>query len=157
MGRPEGMNGSRIKFFARIRLCLEFKTLGNLYTRRWWIHFLTGEKWSQQNYEANEKRKWSIGLTISKLCLKQSSKVELKMPDRTCPPWSQTSPPWIVPDLSGPHRVVHNSCAKLNISFSTLILELRGRKSNETWTQWSPQHKEQVPNTTSETQFADVP
>jgi hypothetical protein len=28
---------------------------------------------------------------------------------------------------------------------STLILELRGTKLDETWTQGSPQHKEQVP------------
>jgi hypothetical protein len=29
--------------------------------------------------------------------------------------------------------------------FSTLILEILGTKSDETWTQESPQHKEQVP------------
>jgi hypothetical protein len=29
--------------------------------------------------------------------------------------------------------------------FSTLILEIRGTKLDETWTQGSPQHKEQIP------------
>jgi hypothetical protein len=34
-GRQEGgQNMSRIKFFARIDLCPEFKTLDNLYARR---------------------------------------------------------------------------------------------------------------------------
>jgi hypothetical protein len=33
--------------------------------------------------------------------------------------------------------------------FLTLILELRGTKLDETWTQVSPQHKEQVPKEVS--------
>jgi hypothetical protein len=31
-----------------------------------------------------------------------------------------------------------------NLSFPTLILEIQGTKSIETWTQESPQHKKQV-------------
>jgi hypothetical protein len=32
-GEGGGVNGSRIKFFIRINLCLEFKTLRNLWIR----------------------------------------------------------------------------------------------------------------------------
>jgi hypothetical protein len=32
--RGEGVNGSRIKFFLRISVCSEIKTLDNLYVRR---------------------------------------------------------------------------------------------------------------------------
>jgi hypothetical protein len=33
-GGGEGVNGSRIKFFLRISVCFEIKTLDNLYVRR---------------------------------------------------------------------------------------------------------------------------
>jgi hypothetical protein len=65
-----GVNGSEIKFFARIGLCPKFKTLDNHYTRRWWKHFPTTETWYQQNDEASGRRMRSIKLMVSKVHLK---------------------------------------------------------------------------------------
>jgi hypothetical protein len=49
------------------------------------------------------------------------------------------------PDMSGFDGYVRQSSricsAYPETSFSTLILELRGTKMDETWTQGSPQHK----------------
>jgi hypothetical protein len=95
-----GVNGSRIKFFSRIGLCPEFKTLGNFYHRRWLMHFPTIEKWSQQNYEASGRRMESIGLTVSKWRSKQPSNVELKKPTETSLPQTRTRPPRPVLDWS---------------------------------------------------------
>jgi hypothetical protein len=139
-----GVNGSRIKFFARIGLCPEFKSPGNLCARWWWIQFWTAEQWPQLNYETSGRRMRSIRLTVSKLRSKESSKFELKNPVWTSRPLTWTSPPEIVPDLSGPPRIVHSSFLRPNLSFPKLILELEGTKLNETWTHGSPQHKEQV-------------
>jgi hypothetical protein len=73
-GDRREVNESRIKLFSR-RLCPKIKTLGNIYTRRWWKHFPTAEKWSQQNYKTSRRRIGSIRLTVSKLRSKQSSNV----------------------------------------------------------------------------------
>jgi hypothetical protein len=54
------------------------------------------------------------------------------------------------PDMSGFGGYIRYSSriclAYPKISFLTLILELRGTKMDETWTQGSPQHKKQVFN-----------
>jgi hypothetical protein len=60
----------------------------------------------------------------------------LKLSDRHVRPWTgyvrfRRIYPLIEPDMS----------SYLEISFSTLILELQGTKMDETWTQWSPQYK----------------
>jgi hypothetical protein len=47
-------------------------------------------------------------------------------------------------DLFGPPTNVHSSCIRLNLSSPTLILKLQDTKLNKTWTQGSPQRKEQV-------------
>jgi hypothetical protein len=85
MRRPEGggVNESQIKIFERIGLCHEIKTPGNLYVRRWWKHFPTTEKWSQQNYEASGRRMRSIGLMIEKLRSKQSSNIVVENVQQT--------------------------------------------------------------------------
>jgi hypothetical protein len=64
----------------------------------------------------------------------------LKMSSGHVRPWTEyVRSRWIYPvkllDMSGPPRNF----------FPTLILELRGIKLDEMWTQGSPQHKEQVP------------
>jgi hypothetical protein len=119
-GRGGGaVNGSPIKFFARVGLCPKFKTPDNLCTRSWWKHFPTTEIWSQQNYEARRRRMESIGLTVSKLHPKQWSKVPVEKSSRLV--WSgyQTCP-------------VHTkSFIKFKSFFPPLILELRGTKIDE--------------------------
>jgi hypothetical protein len=119
------VNGSRIEFFLRINLCPKIKTPGNLYARRWLKHLTTVETWSQKNYKANRRRMGSIRLTISKLCLKQWSRVAAGKVQWTFP----VHPEYFL---------------KFKSFFPTLIHELWGTKLDETWTQGSPQHKEYI-------------
>jgi hypothetical protein len=81
-------------------ICPKFKIMGNLYARRWWMHFPIVEKWCQQNYEASRRIMWLIRSTVSKLCSKQSLKVKPKMLVQTSLPLTWTSPLGIVLDLS---------------------------------------------------------
>jgi hypothetical protein len=83
----------------------------------------------------------SIRLTVRKLRLKQSSNVATeKLPGGHVRTWTEYV--WSQTDISEKGGIcpVH-----LEIFFSTLILELRGTKLDEIWTQGSPQPKEKVP------------
>jgi hypothetical protein len=98
------------------------------------------------NYEANRRKMWSIGFTVSKLHWKQSSNIAAKNVRWTCPTLNWiclassdiSKKAW---DMSGLPR----NFPRFISFFPTLILELRDTKLDETWTQGSPQYKEYIP------------
>jgi hypothetical protein len=75
----------------------------------------------------------SIRLMVSKVHLKQGSKVPAEKPSGLVRSEYQTCPVHI------------ENFLKFKSVFPPLILELRGTKIDEIWTQGSPQHKEYIP------------
>jgi hypothetical protein len=116
-----GVNGSWIKFFARINLYPKIKTPGKLCARMWWKRFPTAEKWSQQNYEASRRRMGSIGLTVRKLPSKQSSNVAAEKARRISPALNQICP--VSLDISGKSIRYVRSTQKLSSKFWFLSYE----------------------------------